>query len=213
MDDPELRGREPHDLSIEARESFGDADHERSTPGEQLLHMPGSTRAEGIVVVLRRHEHGARPYGRERAVHVGMDEMGVHEVGAGRANRTDHSPCQPWVGVPRAGQALERDLALGERLVEGVRMRTRVVETQERGLDPCRPKRGQQFEHVPLRAADSADALEVQNPHDCVAAVGQRARSSPQARTRAAAARTASRKSMGALERTVPAKSMATSVL
>ena len=136
--------------------------------------------------------------GGERPVRVGVNKMRVNEVRPDRTSSTDHVRREPRVEIARAPQSLERNVALGERGVEGLGCRARVVEPEKGGVDPPRAKRRQQLEHVPLRAADPSDPLDVEDLHRLVAVRGRRSRSQSQPRTSATAARIASRKSKGA---------------
>ncbi len=84
----------------------------------------------------------------------------------------------------------ERDAGLLEGVVE--RIRVRHVEPDEARVDAARRKRRQQRQQVTLRAADAADAVDVDYAH-----AGSLALQRSSSHTTAAPAASASRKSHG----------------
>ncbi len=124
--------------------------------------------------------------------------MGVNEVRPECAHHVEHAAREQRVDVARARETLERDVTLGERGVEGLRRRSRIVEPEEACVDVSRAQRRQELEDVSLRAAYSPDPLDVEDLHLRSTGFERRARTHDQPWTIAVAARSASRKSNGA---------------
>ena len=104
---------------------------------------------ERIRVVLRRDDPHAR---RQRPVDVGVHEVGVDEVGPQRAQRPREPEGERRIEVARRREPLVRDRQLA---VEGVEHTRRVVEPDERHVDPAFGQRRQQRQQVPLGPADA----------------------------------------------------------
>ncbi len=102
------------------------------------------------------------------------------------AQRAPEPADEARVEVVRHPQAHRLD---GELLVEGLRIPRGIVEADEHRLDPERREARQEREQVPLRAADSAHPVHMDDLH---------ARRRSQSRTSAVAAQSAIRKSHGA---------------
>ena len=104
-----------------------------------------------------RHER--RPGGKS-PVHVGVDEVRVHEVGA--AQRAPEAADEPRVEVPPAREPFERHRQLR---VEGLRRGGRVVQADEADVEAALGEGRQERQQVPLGAADPADPVEVDDLH------------------------------------------------
>jgi hypothetical protein len=88
-----------------------------------------------------------------------VDEVRVHDV---RLQRADHPSEQERIDVSRRSNSACRD---SERAVKVDRIRVRVVEPDERDVDPALGKGGKEGEEMSLGAADSADPMDVNDSH------------------------------------------------
>ena len=102
---------------------------------------------------------------RRPAVDVGVDEVGVHQVGPLGADRADDVARQPRAHVEAAADRPVRDAEPVERLVEAVRVRPGHVEPQEARVDAALAQRGQQRQQMTLRAAHPGQLVEVEDLH------------------------------------------------
>ena len=97
-----------------------------------------------VVVVARRDERDAQHMRGERAVGVGVDHVGVQQVGLLRPHALRDRRCEPRRDVETARDALPRDPALVERIVEACLRR--------------RPRRARGSARRPLAPAARAEA-------------------------------------------------------
>ena len=144
----DLGRRQSDAFDAESLQRVADRDHPARAARDRTLDETVGPEAEAVVVVLRRDERLAS--GGERAEDIRVHEMRVHDVGA-----ADRAP-----QAQRRGEADERD---GELLVE--RIGAVRVESDEAHVDPVRGERRQQRQEMALRAADPANAVEVNDSH------------------------------------------------
>ncbi len=119
-----------------------------------------------------------------------MHEVRMHELRPKRPGGVRDPEWKAGIEVVPRPDASERDPSLLEHGVERARRAARIVEPDERRLNPVRPECGQQREQVPFGAADPGDPVDVDDAHQR----RRRARACPIAE----AARRTRRKSQGA---------------
>ena len=192
MHDLDLPGRQPDAVDAEAPHRLADRDHARRPPRQRPLGEAERPGAERVRVVLRRDEPHAR---RERAVHVRVHEMGVDEVTC-RSERSVRASRNASARIEVARRA-NRSYGTVELAVEGVEHTRRVVEPDERHVDPAFGQRRQQREQVPLGPADAPDPVDVDDFHGTVRGAVRRAVSQDHMCTIATPAASASVKSHG----------------
>ena len=95
VDHLDLLLRQPDALDLEAGERLRDHDDPGGSTGERTLDEAKRPCAKGVVVVLRRNQ----PLRTECAVHVGVHEVRVHDVGA--PHGAPHAQGQQRVEVAR----------------------------------------------------------------------------------------------------------------
>jgi len=96
-----------------------------------------------------------------------VHEVSVGDVRSGSSNRIDYAAGEQRIDVARTQDTLERNVLLDQRLIEGLRGRTYVVEPEKPRVDPARAKRRKELEDMSFRTTDAPDSLDVENLHRC----------------------------------------------